>query len=38
MKKLIAILLLTAAGLAMAHGPHGHWRPHHGGGWDGLHL
>jgi len=33
MKKLIAILLLTAAGSAMAHGPYGHWRPHHSGGW-----
>jgi hypothetical protein len=33
MKKLIAILLLAATSSAFAHGPHGYWRPHGGGGW-----
>ena len=33
MKKLIATLLLAIAVPAMAHGPHGYWRPHPSGGW-----
>ena len=33
MKKLIATLLFAIAVPAMAHGPHGYWRPHPSGGW-----
>ena len=33
MRKLLAIALLTVSLSAMAHGPHGHWRPAPGGGW-----
>ena len=33
MRKLLAIALLTVSVSAMAHGPHGHWRPAPGGGW-----
>ena len=33
MRKLLAIALLGVSASAMAHGPHGYWRPAPSGGW-----
>ena len=34
MKRLLVGLALVAASVpVLAHGPHGYWRPHNGGGW-----